>query len=80
MNDGPGRKPKTTDEAILKVFRSSTDPVLSTSEVASELDITHRGVRDRLENLEDEGKLKSKKVGARAMVWWDPKHTTTSKK
>ena len=78
MNDGPGRKPKTTDEAILNVFRSSTDPVLSTSEVASEVDITHRGVRDRLEKLEEEGKVKSKKVGARAMVWWDPTHTSIS--
>ena len=78
MTNGPGRKPKTTDEAILHVFRSSSDPVLSTSEVASEVDITHRGVRDRLQKLEDEGKVMSKKVGARAMVWWDPEHTTTS--
>lgn len=78
MSDGPGRKPRITDEEILDVFRSSSDPVLTTREVASEVDITHRGVRDRLEQLEEEGKVMSKKVGARAMVWWDPKHTTTS--
>lgn len=75
MSDGPGRKPRITDEEILDVFRSSTDPVLTTGEVASEVDITHRGVRDRLEQLEEEGKVRSKKVGARAMVWWDPSHT-----
>jgi predicted ArsR family transcriptional regulator len=78
MSDGPGRKPQFTDEEILAVFRSSSDPVLTTGEVASEFDITHRGVRDRLEKLEEGGKLESKKVGARGKVWWDPKHTTTS--
>ncbi len=78
MSDGPGRKPKITDDEILAVFRSSSDPVLTTSEVSSEFDITHRGVRDRLEQLEENGLLESKKVGARAIVWWDPEHITTS--
>lgn len=78
MSDGPGRKPEFTDDEILAVFRSSSDPVLTTKEVASQFDITHRGVRDRLEKLEEEGKLESKKVGARAIVWWDPEHVTVS--
>lgn len=77
MSDGPGRKPKITDEEILDAFRSSSEPVLATSEIASEFDITHRGVRDRLEKLEKDGVLRSKKVGARAKVWWDPEYTTT---
>jgi predicted ArsR family transcriptional regulator len=78
MSDGPGRNPEITDEEILEVFRSTSDPVLTTAEVASEFEITHRGIRDRLEKLEKEGALESKKVGARAVVWWDPEHTTTS--
>jgi predicted ArsR family transcriptional regulator len=78
MSDGPGRNPEITDDEILEVFRRSSDPVLSTSDVSSEFDITHRGVRDRLEGLEEEGLLKSKKVGARAIVWWDPTHTRTT--
>ena len=78
MSDGPGRKPEITDDEILNVFRSSSDPVLTTKEVASEFDITHRGVRDRLEKLEEEGKVGSKKVGARAKVWWDPEHVSVS--
>ncbi len=61
------------------MFRSSSDPVLTTGEVASEFEITHRGLRDRLDKLEEDGKLKSKKVGARAKVWWDPDHVTVSK-
>lgn len=77
MTDGPGRTPEITDEEILGVFRSSSDPVLTTGEVASEFEITHRGVRDRLEKLANEGTLKSKKVGARAKVWWNPEYTKT---
>lgn len=75
MSDGPGRHPEITDDEILAVFRSSSDPVLTTAEIASQFEITHRGVRDRLEKLEEKGDLESKKVGARAMVWWDPTHT-----
>ncbi|TVT95148.1 winged helix-turn-helix transcriptional regulator [Haloferax volcanii] len=78
MSNGPGRKPKITDHEILEVFRSSSDPVLTTAEVAAEFEITHRGVRDRLEKLEEAGKLRSKKVGARAKVWWDPEHTSVN--
>jgi len=78
MSEGPGRRPKITDDEILAVFQSSSDPVLTTSEIASQFDITHRGVRDRLEKLETEEKVNSKKVGARAKVWWDPNHTTVS--
>lgn len=78
MSDGPGRRPEVTDNELLGIFRSSSEPVLTTKEVASQFDITHRGVRDRLEALEADGKLKSKKVGARAKVWWDPTHTSTA--
>lgn len=78
MSDGPGRRPEVTDEEILAVFKSSSEPVLTTSEVAAEFDITHRGLRNRLENLEEEDKLRSKKVGARAIVWWDPTHISTT--
>lgn len=78
MSDGPGRTPQITDDEILAIFRGSPDPVLSTSEVSSKVEITHRGVRDRLEKLEEDEKLESKKVGARAIVWWDPKHVTVS--
>lgn len=77
MSDGPGRTPDISDEEILNVFRSSSEPVLTTSEVAANFEITHRGVRDRLEKLEEDSALESKKVGARAIVWWDPEHTTT---
>ncbi len=69
-DEGPGRKPTVTDEEILEVFRAASDPVLTTSEVADELDIGHRGVYQRLTRLAKEDVLESKKVGHGGTVWW----------
>jgi hypothetical protein len=70
---GPGRDPKVADEDILNLFQETSDPVLTTSEVAEKLDIGHRGTFDRLERLADDDELKMKKVGHSGVVWWDPK-------
>lgn len=58
-----------TDEEILDVFRQSGDPVLFTGEVADELSIERDGVRVRLQELSEEGRLKKKQRG-NAIVWW----------
>jgi hypothetical protein len=65
-----GRKPRVTDEDILALFDETTDPVLSTAEIADALPIGRRGVLDRLHNLDDEGKLEHKNIGGRNIVWW----------
>lgn len=78
MDSGPGRKPTVTDEEILDVFTSASDPVLTTREVADELDLGRRGTLKRLKNLEEEGLLKSKKDSGRNTVWWYPGHTETT--
>lgn len=75
MSDGPGRTPTVSDDEILEVFREATDPVLTASEVATELPIERRGLLDRLKNLESDGKLRSKSVGGRSTVWWHPEYT-----
>jgi predicted ArsR family transcriptional regulator len=77
MGDGPGRPPDVTDEEILEVFKQSTDPVLTASEVSEQLSIERRGVLSRLNNLEEQGYLRSKKVGGRSSVWWYPGYTST---
>jgi len=59
-----GRKPRVTDEDLLDVFRSTSDPVLSTAEVAD------RGTLNRLQALEEDGDLESKQIGGRNTVWW----------
>jgi hypothetical protein len=65
-----GREPRVSDEDILELFRETSDPVLSTAEVADALPIGRRGVLDRLHSLEDEKKLMSKNIGGRNIVWW----------
>jgi predicted ArsR family transcriptional regulator len=76
-SDGPGRPPEVTDDEILEIFISSTDPVLTATEVANSLSVGRRGILTRLENLETQGLLRSKDVGARSTVWWYPGHTAT---
>ena len=78
MGDGPGRKPTVSDDEILAIFRNSSDPVLTTPEIADQISISRRGSFDRLRTLEENGVLQSKKVGGRRTVWWYPEHTSTS--
>lgn len=65
---------RVTREDVLAVFqgRANRHEPLSTSEVADAVDVARRTVYDTLERLVEEGYLESKKVGARARVWWQP--------
>ncbi len=65
-----GRKPRAADRDILDVFRSSSDPVLSTAEVAESLPIKRRATLNRLRRMSQDGDLKSKQIGGRNTVWW----------
>lgn len=65
-----GRKPRVTDEDLLDEFRATSDPVLSTAEVADAVPIKRRGTLNRLRDLEDAGTLDSKQIGGRNTVWW----------
>lgn len=78
MGEKRGPKPRVTDDEILMVFRDSDDPFLTAAEVAAELPIKRRGVYDRLKQLEEDGILRSKKVGGRTTGWWYPGHTSTA--
>lgn len=69
---GPGRKPTVSDSEILDVFRQATDPVLTTAEVAEQVNLGRRGTFDRLDQLAKNDKIKMKKVGESGAVWWDP--------
>ena len=65
-----GRKPRVTDEDLLDVFRSTSDPVLSPAEVADAVPIKRRGTLNRLQALKEDGELESKQIGGRNTVWW----------
>lgn len=77
MSDStPGRKPRVSDTDVLAVFRSTSEPVLSTSEVAEELPIKRRATHNRLKSLVEAGKLAHKQV-AKNVIYWLPGHTAT---
>ncbi|SEP07929.1 HTH domain-containing protein [Halogranum amylolyticum] len=60
----------TTAEAVLKVLETSDDPVMTAKEIADQLEVSRDTVGRKLAQLSEEGKVRQKKVGARAVVWW----------
>jgi response regulator of citrate/malate metabolism len=70
---GPGRKPTVSNDEILDVFRQATDPVLTTTEVAEQIELSRRGAFDRLDQLADDDVIEMKKVGETGAVWWFPR-------
>lgn len=64
-----GRKETVSDAEILALFSESSDPFLSTSEIANDLDFSNEGARKRLYNLSEDGLLDFKRVG-RSPAWW----------
>lgn len=59
-----------TEEEILAVFDSSNQPVLSTPEVSEQLSLTERTTYSHLWSLQEDNKMKSKKIDAENRVWW----------
>jgi predicted ArsR family transcriptional regulator len=64
-----GRKETVSDDEILRLFVETPDPILSTAEVADELDFSKTGARDRLYQLVEEGLLEYKRVGNSPAFW-----------
>lgn len=65
-----GRKPTVSDEEILRQIVLSPDPIVTAKEVSNQIGMTPQGALNRLEDLEDEDLVSSKKVGAAARVFW----------
>lgn len=63
---------RITDEDVLSVFRSVSDPreALSTSEVAEAVGCSRRTAYERLSALDSSGNLNTKKVGNQVRIWW----------
>lgn len=77
-DDGGEFGRKVTDEEIITAIRRTNTPVVTASELAEELPIGRRAVRERLLALKDQDIVERKDVGARAVVWWltTPQETT----
>jgi len=65
-----GRRKKIGDAEVLRAISGSPDPVITASELADKLGYSRDGIRNRLKELEDNGWVRSREVGARAQVWW----------
>jgi predicted ArsR family transcriptional regulator len=64
------RQKTVSDRTLLDSFEVSRGPVSTTSDIAEEVGLSLDAVRIRLRQLEEEGTVESKQVGARATVWW----------
>jgi DNA-binding Lrp family transcriptional regulator len=64
------QRKRVTDQDILEEFRQSPDAFLTAAEIAESIPMTRQGVNNRLKRLEEEGLVKRKKAGSRAVGWW----------
>ncbi|KAB1188289.1 MULTISPECIES: HTH domain-containing protein [Haloferax] len=61
-------------EAVLEVFDERDDAArpLTAADVMEALDCSRRTAHNKLNELEEQGDLATRKVGARSRVWWVP--------
>lgn len=70
MSEDMARTASVSDEEILEALETPESPVATVGDVEGDLSIGGDAIRYRLQKLEERGVVKSKKVGARAVVWW----------
>jgi predicted transcriptional regulator len=59
-------------EDLLTVLKEHEEPFLTVGDITGRVNVSKSTVHDRLEELNDEGVVKRKEVGSRAVVWWLP--------
>jgi len=63
-------KQTVTDNEIIQWMREQPDPAFTTAEVAEEFDMSGEGMRNRLRNLANEGRIEYKKPTPQNVIWW----------
>jgi len=58
------------DDEIVRHIRESSDPAFTTKEIAQEFGMSVPGIRNRLEDLAERGRIERKKPAKRTIVWW----------
>jgi len=70
------RGPKMSEpshESVYQFVREKSEPFVTTGDVAEEFQsVSGKTVRERLKDLAEDGRLKTRKVGAHAKVWYLP--------
>lgn len=77
MGRGPDREVTRSD--VLDAMRSRSDPrhPWTASELQDEIGCSSGTVYNRLRELDTQGRIETKKVGARARIWWIPNTDAT---
>jgi len=61
---------RQSDEKYIRAVATHPDPVVTTSEIADELDVSTQAVYSKFVEFVEDGLMESKKTGGRAKVWW----------
>ena len=59
-----------SDEKYILAVGSHPDPVVTTTEIANEIEVSQQAVYNKFEKFQELGLMRSKKPGARSKVWW----------
>lgn len=70
MSEDMPRPVSVEDSEILAAFETTKSPVSTVQDISEDIPLEPDSVRLRLKEMENQGRVTSKKVGARAVVWW----------
>jgi predicted ArsR family transcriptional regulator len=61
---------KMDPDDVCSFVREHEDPLVTVREVAEQFDVTPKAARYRLKQLEERGRVRSKKISANATAWF----------
>lgn len=61
---------RQSDEKYIIAVATHPDPVVTTGEIADELNVSTQAVYSKFVEFVEDGLMESKKTGGRAKVWW----------
>jgi predicted ArsR family transcriptional regulator len=71
MSSKPERREREMAiDDVASFVREHEDPVVTATEVAEQFDVTRKAARYRLQQLESDGDIGRKKIGAAAVAWY----------
>lgn len=70
-SDMPRSRTFSNDD-VIEFMKNHEEPFVTVGDVAEEMGVRNSTMHKRLNELNEKGKIKRKKVGASAVVWWLP--------
>jgi len=58
------------DDELVCALQQRDDPAFVTSELADQFDMSVPGIKNRLEALHDEGRIRRKQPSPQIVIWW----------